>query len=242
MAILAIVVVVKHKNFVVQAGVIPQSAGVVKEPSSVIAPGDRYVKSNIAGSRMSASTGMESALLESEAPVGVPMGILSQSDQTSPSAQATISVQPTLTAQPGGPAQSNLVAPPEQTVQPGQVAPTEETVQPVHIGSAPASKINPAISAAANAANILKAAEASLAEAKGSLRNMRLQQSMMLKSEAEKLQQKSAELYQEAQDLILEANALEDLDDAVDTVKPVKPGSDSKPDGSDASGEGNNKA
>ena len=40
-SILAIIIIVKHKSFVVQAGVIPEGAGIVEQPSSVIAPGDR---------------------------------------------------------------------------------------------------------------------------------------------------------------------------------------------------------
>lgn len=85
MGILAIVVVVKHKNFVVQAGVIPQGEGIVKQPSSVLAPGDRYVQSAIQGSRQSANLNTVSAMLESEAPVGVPMNMSTpQSTQETP--------------------------------------------------------------------------------------------------------------------------------------------------------------
>lgn len=193
MAILAIVVVVKHKNFVVQAGVIPQGEGIVKQPSSVLAPGDRYVQSNIAGSRQSASTGVASATLESMAPVGVPMDIM---DASSPS--STVS-------------QPVTEAPVVMTTPAVDLAMTSspQSVTPQTGGSQPVSHINPALSPTSNAAAILQAAEASLAEAKGSLQNMRMQQSLMLKNEAAKLQQKSSELYQEAQELLREAAELE---------------------------------
>lgn len=188
MGILAIVVVVKHKNFVVQAGVIPQGEGYLKEPSSVIAPGDRYVKSTLTGSRMSAQAGVESAMLESEAPVGVPMSIM---EPTAPTAI---------------PKNANIV----DTSPPIETKPEENpvtTIPPVI-----ATHINPALSATANATSILKAAETSLAEAKGSLQAMRQQQSEMLKAEAQKLEEKAAELHQEAQELRQEAEALSELD------------------------------
>lgn len=41
LGIVAIVTIVMHKSFVVQAGVIPEGDGIMKEPSSVIAPGER---------------------------------------------------------------------------------------------------------------------------------------------------------------------------------------------------------
>ena len=93
MTILSIVVVVKHKNFVVQAGVIPQAEGVLKQPSSVLAPGDRYVASSISGSKQSSNLSAESVALESEAPVGVPMNMVS-STPASPPPQNIKIVQP----------------------------------------------------------------------------------------------------------------------------------------------------
>lgn len=41
LAIVTIVCFVKHRSFVVQAGVIPEGDGLIKMPSSVVAPGDR---------------------------------------------------------------------------------------------------------------------------------------------------------------------------------------------------------
>ena len=46
LTLLVIVVIIKHKSFVVQAGVIPEGNGIIRQPSSVIAPGDRYVESS----------------------------------------------------------------------------------------------------------------------------------------------------------------------------------------------------
>ena len=43
LGIVAIICIVIHKSFVVQAGVIPEGDDIVKQPSSVIAPGDRLV-------------------------------------------------------------------------------------------------------------------------------------------------------------------------------------------------------
>lgn len=45
LGIVAIVTIVMHKSFVVQAGVIPEEGGFIEEPSSVLAPGDRVVSS-----------------------------------------------------------------------------------------------------------------------------------------------------------------------------------------------------
>lgn len=183
MAILAIVVVVKHKNFVVQAGVIPQGEGLMKQPSSVLAPGDRYVKTTLTGSKMSAQAGVESAVLESEAPVGVPMAIM---DASSTQAKVPVSTETLDTIEP------------KISIQPEQV----QTSPP------PTPHINPDLSPSLNAATILKAAETSLADAKSSLSAMRAQQAMMLREEAQKLEEKSAELHQEAQELIIEAENL----------------------------------
>lgn len=41
LGVCAIVCIVMHKSFVVQAGVIPEGDGIIKEPSSVLAPGER---------------------------------------------------------------------------------------------------------------------------------------------------------------------------------------------------------
>lgn len=46
LTLLVIVVIIKHKSFVIQAGVIPEGNGIIRQPSSVIAPGDRYVESS----------------------------------------------------------------------------------------------------------------------------------------------------------------------------------------------------
>ena len=100
MSILAIVVVVKHKNFVVQAGVIPQAEGIIKQPSSVLAPGDRYVTASIVGSRQSPNTSSESAVLESEAPVGVPMDMSGNTQTVSqPPAAVVAQVAPSIPVQ-----------------------------------------------------------------------------------------------------------------------------------------------
>lgn len=199
MAILAIVVVVKHKNFVVQAGVIPQGEGLLKQPSSVLAPGDRYEKSALQGSRMSANAGVQSAVLESEAPVGVPMSIL----------------QPSATVAP-------VAVPPEKIIPSSS---DESNTASVSI-STPQTKdiptvshISPAVSPTENAAAILKAAEDSLADAKGSLQQMRHQQSEMLKQEAGRLEEKSRELHEEAQELIQEAEALDEGNEPLDPSK-----------------------
>lgn len=188
MGILAIVVVVKHKNFVVQAGVIPQGEGLVKQPSSVLAPGDRYVQTSLQGSRMSVNAGVQSAVLESEAPVGVPMAIMEPS-QTSEPPKNIVAQSINQQAENGG--DSNVQATPVMT-------------------EVPVSHIDPTLSPTSNAASILKAAEASLAAARGSLHDMRQQQSQMLKAEAGKLEEKAAELHQEALELLEEADALLD--------------------------------
>ena len=70
LGILSIVVVAKHKNFVVQAGVIPQGAGIVKQPSSVLDPVVRYVATSLQdNSQKVKANNMESVIEESEAPV-----------------------------------------------------------------------------------------------------------------------------------------------------------------------------
>ncbi|MCH5229921.1 MAG: MFS transporter [Muribaculaceae bacterium] len=180
MAILAIVVVVKHKNFVVQAGVIPQAEGLMKQPSSVLAPGDRYVASGITGSRQNSATNVESAVLESEAPVGVPMGLMG--DSTPVTAKSP--------AEPPAP----------------QVVPAPAPVTPLPSSS--------------HAADIMKAAEISLAQAQGSVAEMRRQQANMLRQEAHVLDLKAEELHKEAQELRDEA-------DALDPTSPDPPSHDS---------------
>lgn len=47
LAIVTIVCIIKHKSFVVQAGVIPEADGLLRFPSSVISPGEREVASEI---------------------------------------------------------------------------------------------------------------------------------------------------------------------------------------------------
>lgn len=180
MTIMTIVVVVKHKNFVVQAGVIPQREGVLKQPSSIIAPGDRYVAASITGSRQSASAGVEAAMEEGLAPVGVPMDIASGSSNTASSSVSTLSPAPASVS-------FNPITPitPITPISPSPITPTGRS------------------------AEIMKAAEHSLAEAQGSIIEMRRQQADLLKQEASQLQQKAEELHQEAEALIAEANSLE---------------------------------
>lgn len=178
MTFMSIVVVVRHKNFVVQAGVIPQGEGVMKEPSSIIAPGDRFVKSDITGSRQSASAGVEAAMEEGLAPVGVPMNISNPEPTTGtsnpvPLQNATVSTSPT-------------------SVVPNKPVPAPSPITP-----------------AGKSAEIMKAAEASLADAKGSLQMMRKKQAELLRQEADQLDIKASELHDEAQQLRDEASALE---------------------------------
>lgn len=49
LAVVTVVCFVKHRSFVVQAGVIPEDNGLMKMPSSVIAPGAREVASDLKG-------------------------------------------------------------------------------------------------------------------------------------------------------------------------------------------------
>lgn len=90
MTILSIVVVVKHKNFVVQAGVIPQGSGIVEEPSSVLAPGNRFVTTSLQDNNRKVGENVEASVAEGLAPVGVPMNL------TTPSAPATSEATPTV--------------------------------------------------------------------------------------------------------------------------------------------------
>lgn len=185
MAILAIVVVVKHKNFVVQAGVIPQGEGLVKQPSSVLAPGDRYVQAGIVGSRQNATLSNESMALESEAPVGVPMMPVSSSPTPSSSTVA--------------------ITPPSASVSSGNSTGKTTIESEPQIGSIPTTPITPT----GESAKIMAAAETSLADAKDSLHKMRKQQAELLKAEAAALEEKSKELHKDALQLLDEANALD---------------------------------
>lgn len=83
LAILSIVVVVKHKSFVVQAGVIPQGSGIVEQPSSVLDPVTRYVATSMEDNRQKVKENVESAVLESEAPVASPISFNTPSPQSS---------------------------------------------------------------------------------------------------------------------------------------------------------------
>lgn len=191
MTILSVVVVVKHKNFVVQAGVIPQGEGILKQPSSVIAPGDRYVQSTIEGNKQSATVGVESAVLESEAPVGVPMDVLSPLAPAK-SQQAPATQRPLEKIAP-----DTFVPSTEETPKPQTPLPTSEE-------NKSSGSLSDRIAA------IMKEAESSLADAQGSLHDMRLRQIAMLKSEADKLDEKATLLHQEATELRAEAASLED--------------------------------
>ncbi|MCH5231060.1 MAG: MFS transporter [Muribaculaceae bacterium] len=194
MSIMAIVVVVKHKNFVVQAGVIPQGEGIVKQPSSVLAPGDRYVKAAIVGSRQDSNLSNESIALESEAPVGVPMQMISTPTTTAPAPpsapQASSPSTPGITSATGNTDQSISVSP-------GEPEPT--------ISSIPTAPLTPT----GNSAKIMAAAEASLSDAKDSLQKMRRQQAELLKAQAAQLEEKAQELHKDALQLLDEAKALD---------------------------------
>lgn len=183
MTILAIVVVVKHKNFVVQAGVIPQGEGILKQPSSVLAPGDRYVASSIAGSKQSADSSVESAVLESEAPVGVPMSVMNQTPTT---------VAPT----------SNIasIAPITNIAPLSSASATSATTETTSSGSGIHTS---------KAADILHAADATMQSAKDSLAQMKHEQAELLRAEAKELDSKANELHQEAEELRDEANLLD---------------------------------
>lgn len=187
MGILAIVVVVKHKNFVVQAGVIPQGSGIVEEPSSVLAPGTRYVSTTLQDNHQKVGENVAATVAEGLAPVGVPMDITSP--QTQPAVAPDISVMPDVSSIPDI-----------------DIAPAATTRTPAS-GSAPATgSIHTTVSP--RAAQIMQAAETSLAQAQISIQQMRQQQVALLKAEATQLQEKAAELQAEAAQLIDEANAL----------------------------------
>lgn len=184
MGILAIVVIVKHKNFVVQAGVIPQGKGIVEQPSSALAPGVRYVSTTLEDNDKKVQQSLESAIAESEAPVGVPM-----------------SVSNTLTAVPKSDSTS--------VIQESPVSQPKSTPS-VQVPEAPEAPLSPApIYTAGKTAAIMKAAETSLDAAKGSLIEMRRQQALLLKQEAAALEEKAREIHNEAQELLEEANVLE---------------------------------
>lgn len=180
MGILAIVVVVKHKNFVVQAGVIPKGDGIMEQPSSVIAPGTRFVTTSLQDNSQKVRTNEESAFVESEAPVGVPMSVggSSQNNYASPSPQLITPV--------------NLEAPSDTSVAPASNVESSKQFSSERI------------------ANIMKSAESSLTDAQGSLVEMRRQQVAILRQEAQVLEEKAGELHQESQQLLDEANALEE--------------------------------
>ena len=195
MAILALVVVVKHKNFVVQAGVIPEGEGVVEQPSSVMTPGVRYVQTSLQDNSRKVKANEESAFAESEAPVGVPMGLMGTSP--APSASSPVadianvaSIAPSVT--------STQMAPPISPVSPA--APAAEIPAPSQTGAG---------GFADRIAAIMKSAEASLAGANDSIVVMRRQQVAILKQEAQVLESKSQELHKESQNLLEEANTLE---------------------------------
>lgn len=215
MAILAIVVVVKHKNFVVQAGVIPKAEGLVVAPSSVLAPGDRYMEADLVGTHQSSAAGQIAAMEEGLAPVGVPMNFTAP-NQSPVSTAGTVSS--TTTTLSGGLGKSTgtptLQDIPDLKVTPSASTSTDKTVQ-----SKPTTpetqQVEPQQTPttgmpSGKAADIMKAAETSLAEAQGSLHDMRMRQAAMLKEEASQLQAKAKELHQEAQELLDEATALEE--------------------------------
>lgn len=102
MVFLSIVVVVKHKNFVVQAGVIPKGEGIMEQPSSTLSPGVRYVATSLQDNSKKVQQNSESAFAESEAPIGVPMSMSSQPVSQSPAQTSPITpiapITPSITS------------------------------------------------------------------------------------------------------------------------------------------------
>lgn len=196
MTMLSIVVIVKHKNFVVQAGVIPQEAGVLKQPSSILAPGDRYLESSIKGSRQSATAGAVAAMEEGLAPVGVPMDL---SATTTP-ATNTESINTTTTNSLNAANEiNNDIESVESSTKISSISSGEV------VGALSPSPITPS----GKSAQIMKAAETTLSEVKGSLSDMRKRQAAMLREEADILDNKATELHQEALELREEAEELD---------------------------------
>ena len=189
MTILAIVVVVKHKNFVVQAGVIPQGSGIVEEPSSVLAPGTRYVSTSLQDNNRKVGENVAATVAEGLAPVGVPMDISVPSSSASSSASPSISFVSPISPIASEPAFSMNPVKVDNSAPPVTSSPSHSAVSP-------------------RAAQIMKDAETSLAQAQISIQQMRQQQVALLKSEAAQLQEKASELSREAAQLIDEANAL----------------------------------
>ena len=183
MTIMAIVVIVKHKNFVVQAGVIPQGSGIVEQPSSVLAPGTRFVSTSLQDNNQKVGNNDAASIAEGLAPVGVPMDMTSS--QTASVAPAIVDLAP-------------------QNPSVGNADMTPLTATPV---VSPHATLPPGKSA-----QIMKAAETSLAQAQNSIQEMRRQQSALLRAEAAQLQEKASEIAQEAQALIDEADALFAID------------------------------
>ena len=181
--IITIVVVEKHRNFVVQAGVIPKGEGIMEQPSSTLAPGVRYVTTSLEDNSKKVQQSSESAFAESEAPIGVPMSMTSQT--VTPSTVQSSTVTP--------------IAP---------ISPINPNIGTTIASSSSSSATGSSFSA--KIADIMKAAEASLADANGSISEMRRQQVAILKQEADVLSRKARELQQEAQALIDEANTLDD--------------------------------
>ena len=194
MAILAIVVIVKHKNFVVQAGVIPQGKGIVEQPSSALAPGVRYVTTSLEDNDRKVRESAESALAESEAPVGVPMSFSGPTQTVDVAAPID---KPITISAAASPASAPSLSEPSSVPSKGASSP---------VSPAP-------IYTAGKTAQIMKAAEASLEQAHNSLKEMRRQQSLLLKQEAQALEAKAQEIHKEAMDLLEEANALESSDE-----------------------------
>ncbi|MCH5231991.1 MAG: MFS transporter [Muribaculaceae bacterium] len=141
-AILTIICFIKHKSFVVQAGVIPEGEELIKQPSSVLAPGERVVR------------------------------------RDTPEIQPAV-VSPAPTPEP-------------KTTQ--QAA--EPTLSPV--------------------SQMLKNAEATIAEAGTTLAAMKHEQAEMLRKESVALSEKAAELNKEAEELLDEANELDSQNNITD--------------------------
>ena len=181
---LAVVVVVKHKNFVVQAGVIPEGKGIVEQPSSVMAPGVRYVSTSLEDNRGKIKQSSESAVAASEAPIGVPMSMMG-------SMAAEASVTPI----------APVVSSPQKT-DADQTAISSDAKESAPVSPAP-------IYAADKTASIMKAAETLLAQAHDSLQTTRHQQSLLLKEEAKVLEENASAIHNQALQLLEEANALE---------------------------------
>lgn len=176
LGIVGIVTIVMHKSFVVQAGVIPEGDGILKEPSSVIAPGDRLEET-------------DTPLPDNQSdPIADTEAIVPLGDKSTDDSKTTDDVKPSTDNTTTQANMDNTTSSPAET--------TNGTTP--EAGNKPATK--PGVTMRAAQQSLEEAGEA-VAGLRHEHAEMLRKESQLLKEKADELNKESQELIDEANEL-----------------------------------------